>query len=148
MKKVLAILLVCFTVSFAIHAQDKAIGLKLGTSTLISGQMAMSDANRIEANLGLGWGFSSVGLSGYYEWTNPLDKLGADFSWFYGGGVDLSIGSGYLNLGVGAIVGLEYNLESVTNIPLQLTLDATPTLNIIGRSRFGSDVCIGIRYKF
>lgn len=147
MKKVLAILLVCFAVATAVNAQDKAIGLKLGSGVQISGQMAMGDANRLEANLSfLGGG---LGLSGYYQWVNELPALGDAWKWYYGGGAGLWLGSGYFGLGVGGQAGLEFDLQSVVpSLPIQLTIDATPTLNIIGGFGFGVGGGLGIRYRF
>jgi hypothetical protein len=146
MKKVLAILLVCFAVATAVNAQDKAIGLKLGNGFEISGQMAMGDANRIEANLSF---LGGLGLSGYYQWVKDLPALGKDWKWFYGGGADIALGSGYFDLGVGGQAGLEFDLQSVIpSLPLQLTIDATPTINIIGGFSFGVGGGLGIRYRF
>lgn len=146
MKKVLAILLVCFAVATAVNAQDKAVGLKLGTGVQISGQMAMGDANRIEANLSFIGG--GLGLSGYYQWVNELPALGDAWKWYYGGGAGLWLGGGF-GLGVGGIAGLEFDLQSVVpSLPIQLTLDATPTINIIGGFGFGVGGGLGIRYRF
>ena len=147
MKKVIAFLLVCFAVTTAMKAQDKAIGLKLGNGVEISGQMAMGDANRIEANLGFTGG--GLGLNGYYQWVNDFPKLGAAWKWYYGGGASIWLGSGYFNLGVGGQAGLEFDLQSVVpSLPLQLTLDATPTINIIGGFGFGIGGGLGVRYRF
>jgi hypothetical protein len=146
MKKVLAILLVCFAVATAVNAQEKAIGLKLGNGVEISGQMAMGDANRIEANLSF---MGGLGLSGYYQWVNDLPALGDAWKWYYGGGAGIALGSGYFGLGVGGIAGLEFDLQSVVpSLPLQLTIDATPTINIIGGFGFGVGGGLGIRYRF
>jgi len=147
MKKVLAILLVCFAVAAAVNAQDKAIGLKLGNGVEISGQMAMGDANRVEANLGFYGG--GLGINGYYQWVNDFSKLGPAWKWYYGGGARLLLYSGYFGLGIGGQAGLEFDLQSVVpSLPLQLTLDATPTINIIGGFGFGIGGGLGIRYRF
>lgn len=147
MKKVLAILLVCFAVSAAVNAQDKAIGLKLGSyGAQISGQMAMGDANRIEANLSFAGG--GLGINGYYQWVNELPALGDAWKWYYGGGAGIWLGGGF-GLGVGGQAGLEFDLQSVVpSLPIQLTLDALPTINIIGGFNFGIGGGLGIRYRF
>jgi hypothetical protein len=147
MKKVLAILLVCFAVAAAVNAQDKSIGLKLGSyGAQISGQMAMGDANRIEANLSFNGG---IGLNGYYQWVKDLPALGDAWKWYYGGGAGIALGSGYFGLGVGGQAGIEFDLQSVVpSLPLQLSLDATPTINIIGGFGFGVAGGLGVRYRF
>jgi len=148
MKKVITILLVCFAVATAVNAQDKAIGLKLGSyGAQVSGQMAMGDANRIEANLSfLGGG---LGLNGYYQWVNDFPKLGDAWKWYYGGGAGIWLGSGYFGLGISGQAGLEFDLQSVVpSLPLQLSIDATPTLNIIGGFGFGVSGGLGVRYRF
>ncbi len=147
MKKVLAILLVCFAVATAVNAQDKAIGLKLGNGVEISGQMAMGDVNRIEANLGFQAG--GLGINGYYQWVNDFTKLGDAWKWYYGGGARLWMGSGYFGLGVGGQAGIEFDLQSVVpSLPLQLTIDACPTINIIGGFGFSIPGGLGVRYRF
>ena len=148
MKKVLAILLVCFAVATAVNAQDKAIGLKFGNYGVeVSGQMAMGDANRIEANLGFVGGLN---LSGYYQWVKELPALGDAWKWYYGGGAQLGIGSSF-NLGVGGQAGLEFDLQSVVpSLPLQLAIDAIPTINLIRgyHSFFEIDGGLAVRYRF
>jgi len=147
MKKVLAILLVCFAVAAAVNAQEKTIGLKLGNGIEISGQMAMGDANRAEANLGFYAG--GLGINGYYQWVKDFPKLGDAWKWYYGGGARLLLGSGYFGLGVGGQAGIEFDLQSVVpSLPLQLTIDACPTINIIGGFGFSIPGGLGVRYRF
>lgn len=147
MKKVLAILLVCFAVAATVNAQDKAIGLKLGSyGAQISGQMAMGDANRVEANLSFNGG---IGLNGYYQWVKDLPALGDAWKWYYGAGAGLALGSGYFGFGVGGQAGIEFDLQSVVpSLPLQLAIDATPTINLIGGFGFGVSGGLGVRYRF
>jgi hypothetical protein len=147
MKKVLAILLVCFAVAAAVNAQDKAIGLKLGNGVEISGQMAMGDANRVEANLGFMYG--GLGINGYYQWVKDFSKLGDAWKWYYGAGARIGLGSGYFGLGVGGQAGIEFDLQSVVpSLPVQLTIDACPTINIIGGFGFSIPGGLGVRYRF
>jgi len=149
MKKVLAILLVCFAVSTTINAQDKAIGLKFGSyGAEISGQMAMGDANRIEANLGFLYG--GLSINGYYQWVKDLPALGDAWKWYYGAGARIGLGSGgYFGLGVAGQAGLEFDLQSVVpSLPLQLSIDATPTINFIGGFGIHPYGGFGIRYRF
>lgn len=145
MKKILASLFFCFVLASAMDAQDKALGLKLGNGAQISGQLELGDANRFEANLGLGNRFNYLGVNGYYQWLKDLPQLGSDFKWYYGLGADLGIGNGYFGLGVGGQIGIEYKFP---DIPLQLSLDATPTLNLTGRMFLWSGGGVGVRYTF
>ena len=149
MKKVLAILLVCLAVATAVNAQDKAIGLRGGNVFAVTGQMAMGDANRIEANLG--YMYRGININGYYQWVKDFPKLGDAWKWYYGAGARLGLGSGYYSfgLGVGGQAGLEFDLQSVVpSLPLQLTLDACPTINIIPGFGFSISGGLGVRYRF
>lgn len=145
MKKILVIVVMCLSLSAASFAQDKAIGLKLGTGAELSGQLKQGDANRIEANLGLAGNFSYLGANGYYQWLKELPQLGEDFNWFYGAGASLGIGSGFFDIGVGAQLGLEYKFPE---IPLQLSIDVTPTINVVGGFGFYIGSGLGVRYTF
>lgn len=145
-----------------LKAQDggKAIGLRLGGGNVsgaeISYQHGLSEANRLEANLG--WNNNSAvdafKLTGLYEWTKDLSDLGPGFSWYYGVGAGLGYidwggingeGSDALIISAEGIVGLEYRFE----VPLQLTLDINPGFNLVGGfDDLDLDLALGVRYLF
>lgn len=159
MKKLLlvAITFIGFsTVSNAQDISDNAIGLRLGGSNAygaeISYQHALSDANRLEFDLG--WRndnyYNAFKLAGLYQWVFPLD---GSFNWYAGAGAGVSSFSGRKTLNgtndtgffVAGDIGIEYNFE----IPLQLSLDFRPE---IGNNDFTDntvfDIALGIRYQF
>ena len=144
MKKVGILLWMCLAVALSSHAQDKAIGLKIGNGLSVSGQMKLGGDHRVEANIGQLAGFGSFGVSGYYQVCKPLDQLFSGCKWFYGIGADVYSASD-LNLGVGGQVGLEYVFPE---IPLQLTLDLVPTINILGGFGLQGHGGVGVRYVF
>ncbi|MDR1584934.1 MAG: hypothetical protein LBS07_01995 [Prevotellaceae bacterium] len=152
MKKVFLTLAFVATGIFgAINAQDNAIGLRLGYGGEVSYQRILSDANRLELDLGLnvGYGFN---LNGVYQWTWDLSQLATGFNWYAGVGAGLGYwdgrngGNSYLNVGVLGQVGIEYNF----NIPLQLSLDYRPGFYFLGSDPtfWGDGVALGVRYKF
>lgn len=144
------------TISNAQDISDHAIGLRLGDSdglgAEISYQHALSDNNRIEADLGWrnGNDYDAFKLTGIYQWVMPLD---GDFNWYtgVGGGIasfdgkDDFDGESETALFVAGDIGIEYNF----GIPLQISLDFRPELG------FGDftddldfDIALGLRYRF
>jgi len=145
--------------SYSLSAQevsDHTIGLRLGTNrgfgTEISYQMKLSSENRAEFNLG--WRssneMSAMKLNGLYQWVWPLDQ---GFNWYagVGGGLgtysnnSINSSSGTFLFAAGDI-GIEYNFD----IPLQASLDLRPEIGGNGyfENSFGTDIALGIRYKF
>lgn len=155
MKKLRVILIALFAmVVLSTQAQD-AIGLRFaggnGSSAEISYQKGMSDANRLQLDLGLNLGssYTGLGLTGTYQWTFGLadvDGLG----WFVGPGATASLWSykdadNYFNIGLGGIIGIDYEFEA---IPIQLSLDIRPMFNVIGYNGLYWDGALAIRYVF
>jgi hypothetical protein len=157
MKKLIVTALVLIGSGFTAQSQEiskNVLGLRLGDNngfgTEISYQRGLSDNNRIEANLG--WrnnkSISAFKLTGIYQWVWEIDN---NFNWYAGAGAGLgswsnsdSNGSFVYILGN---VGIEYNFEEV---PIQLSLDYRPEFGGHGyfNNNYGSDIAIGIRYKF
>ena len=143
--------------SYSLSAQevsDHTIGLRLGSNrgfgTEISYQMKLSSENRAEFNLG--WRssneVSAMKLNGLYQWVWPLDQ---GFNWYagVGGGLgtysNINSSSGMFLFASGDI-GIEYNFD----FPLQASLDLRPEIGGNGyfENSFGTDIALGIRYKF
>ena len=147
MKKVIFSIVFALGLAGVANAQvsANAIGLRFGGgNTEISFQHALSDANRIEADLGFwyGGGFS---LNGVYQWTFDLSALAPGFNWYVGPGAALSVFDSNINVGIGGQIGIEYNFE----IPIQLSLDYRPTFYLLDNWGFVSnDVALSIRYRF
>lgn len=157
MKKLIVTALVLIGSGFTAQSQEiskNVLGLRLGDNngfgTEISYQRGLSDNNRIEANLG--WrnnhNVSALKLTGIYQWVWEIDN---NFNWYAGAGAGLGSWSNSDSNGsfvyISGNVGIEYNFEEV---PIQLSLDYRPEFGGHGyfNNNYGSDIALGIRYKF
>ena len=155
-------LLVCSLFLFGINAvlaqniSDHTVGLRLGSNkgfgTEISYQMKLNSENRAEFNLG--WrtsnNVSAMKLNGLYQWVWPLEQ---GFNWYAGVGGGLGTysnsninGSSGTFIFAAGDIGIEYNFD----FPLQASLDLRPEIGGNGyfENSFGTDIALGIRYKF
>ena len=157
MKKIILLAIMLIRLTFDAQAQDiskNALGLRLAinddNASEVSYQRGLSDINRME--LDLGWGSDAFKLSGIYQWVWNID---GDFNWYagVGGGLgswsttDSAVNdSGTFVFAVGDI-GIEYNFKEA---PIQLSLDFRPEFGGNGyyKNNYGSDVALGIRYRF
>ena len=161
MKKIILSAFMLIGLTFAAQAQDiskNALGLRLGSNDGFGGEVSyqrgMSDINRLE--LDLGWRNSkdvdAFKLAGIYQWVWNID---GDFNWYAGVGGGLGSwstnnsavkDSGTFIFAAGDI-GIEYNFEEA---PIQLSLDFRPEFGGNGyyKNNYGSDVALGVRYKF
>ena len=144
---------------YSISAQDisdHTIGVRLGSNrgfgTEVSYQMKLNSENRAEFNLGwrTGNNVSAIKVNGLYQWIWPLEQ---GFNWYAGVGGGLgSFSNNNTNGNSGAFVfaagdiGIEYNFD----FPLQASLDLRPEIGGNGyfENSFGTDIALGIRYKF
>lgn len=161
MKKIILSAFMLMGLAFSSQAQDiskNALGLRLGSNDGFGGEISyqrkLSRENRLEADLG--WrnsnSVSAIKVVGLYQWVWELDK---GFNWYAGAGAGLgswSTDSKYNNDSgsfalIAGDVGIEYNFDQV---PIQLSLDYRPEfyLNNGYRKDLGSDIALGIRYKF
>lgn len=154
MKKVLLGLVLLFgAVNFSsAQVNPHAIGIRGGYGWELSYQHGMGPANRLEFDLGLGnYGFD---LTGAYHWDwNIVSGL----NWFVGPGATVGFwgggnkvngynGNGYLNLGVGGQIGLEFDFKKI-GAPILLSLDSRPMWNFNGyNGGFGWGADFGVRY--
>jgi hypothetical protein len=144
MNKLLALYILTAIITTSATAQDKAynnaIGVRLGPSTPVikSGitfQHFMANNKAIEGIVSFGDGLALCGL---YEIHKPL--VAENLNWFigFGGYVGFSKKNSYI--GGAGIVGLSYDFNS-QNLPLNISLDWKPELNIIEKVGFeGSGV--------
>jgi hypothetical protein len=122
-----------------------AIGIRLGPSVPaiksgITVKHFMND-NAIEGIVSFGNGIAICGL---YEIHKPLatDNL----KWFTGFGAYAGFTSNTSNIGAAGIVGLDYKFDA---LPLNISLDWKPELNIITRVGFeASTVGFSARFTF
>lgn len=158
MKKLLlsATILFGLLTANAQNISENALGLRLGSNngfgSEISYQRKLASNNRLEVDLG--WRSSSkisaTKLTGLYQWIWNIDQ---GFNWYagVGGGLgnwstdDSTNKSGTFLYAAGDI-GIEYNFD----FPLQISLDLRPEIGGHGyyENNFGTDLALGLRYKF
>lgn len=150
MKKLLLLFLVPFSFSLTTKAQDEstyknAIGVRLGSSipAIKSGitYKHFIGNNALEGILSFGDG---VGICGLYEIHKPLAT--ENLQWLIGFGGYVAFNNSGSNVGAAGIIGLDYKFA---NIPLNLTVDWKPELNIITKVGFeASGVGFSARFTF
>ena len=139
------ILLIAFTSNAQVY--KTAVGLRLGPNTPavsagITGKYFLNEKAAVEAILGVNNGLSICGL---YEIHFPINAV-KNLQWFAGAGAYVSFRSGSSNLGAAGIIGLDYKFEE---IPLNISLDWKPELNIISKIGFeSSGLGFSARYTF
>lgn len=142
--------------AFQSNAQDNLIGIRGGWYSGITFQHYLSESKAVEGLLQFARG--GINITGLYELHEPIS--GADgFGFYYGAGAHLGIyqenrynlfgdrysGSGAV-IGIDGIAGVEYIFDQ---IPLQLSLDYKPALNIGGGDIWlFHDTALGIRIYF
>ena len=165
MKKLFIGSLFIFFASLTAQSQvsPHAIGVRLGASNYGSGgeisyQHGLGDANRLEFDLGWrqnrrsGNDYSRLGITGIYHWCFNITS---GLNWFVGPGAQLGFYDDRngpeddgLSIGVGAQLGLDYNLED-KGAPLLIGLDIRPMFDFIGYfDGFGYGLALSIRYLF
>jgi hypothetical protein len=123
-----------------------AVGIRLGPSVPavksgITFKHFMANNKALEGILSFGDGFTLCGL---YEIHKPI--AAENLQWFIGFGAYAGVANKITNVGAAGIVGLDYHFG---NIPLNLSLDWKPELNIISKVGFeGSTVGLSVRYAF
>lgn len=149
-------LLICLILvsSGLVQAQEyrTGLGLRGGFSSGLTIKHFVSGSNAIEGILGTHYrGFLLTGL--YEKHTGAFDVSG--MKWFYGGGVHLGVYDGYYAhnwfddnnshavMGIDGIIGLEYKIQE---IPISISLDLKPALNLIGYTGFYMDFALSLRY--
>ncbi len=139
-------------------AQDNGIGLRFGGGTISGAEVTFQTplwGQRLEADLG--WGgnskWSYVNVTGLYQWVFPIEH---GFKWYIGLGPtvgnwvyrvddDDKPNAGF-GIGLALNGGAEYNFPE---IPLQVSLDTRPTLNMIDVGDNGwFGLAASVRYKF
>jgi hypothetical protein len=154
MKKVLSIAVLFFALTIAVKAQDykTSLGIRAGYPYGITVKHFLSEKNAIEGILASRWGgFVVTGLYENEHWTGEYPG----FNWFWGMGAHIGFwdNTPYFNsvnmttvIGADAILGLEYTFDE---IPLNLSLDLLPSINLIGNYSWnGINGGLSIRYVF
>lgn len=144
---------------FSQNISKNALGLRLGSNDGFGGEISyqrkLSSDNRLELDLGFrnSNDVNAFKVAGLYQWVMPIEK---NFNWYVGVGGGLGSwsynknqykDSGTFFFAAGDI-GIEYNFD----IPLQISLDFRPELyantNGYRTNNFGSDIGLGLRYRF
>jgi hypothetical protein len=156
MKKAILSLFIAIAIASTANAQDykTALGVRLSSSNAyvnnsISFKHFISEKAAIEALFSFG---DPLALGALFELHKPLAPEG--LSWYYGAGGYLAFAKKYdavkqkevtdPNFGAQGVVGLDYKF---TNIPLNLSLDWKPELNLVSDINF-EPAAIGFTARF
>lgn len=150
--------LVAMVATTATKAQDykTAAGVRFGASNGITLKHFIKDDAALEGILAFRYrGFNFTGL--YEKHFSSAFKVNR-LNWYVGAGGNIGIidrdryrwydekdeGTAVL-LGIDGIIGIEYNFEEV---PLNVSLDWKPMINLTGVYFWGDEVGLSIRYTF
>jgi hypothetical protein len=153
MRKLLLTIFICsgFAIT-SLQAQDGAPDYKLGLgirfsnssptlSNSVSVKYFFNEKNAVDALISFGG--SRFGIGGLYEIHTPLNAT-AGLKWYYGAGGYVGFQDHDTYLGPTGVIGLDYKFQ---NIPLNLSLDWKPELDIIPRINFVPDA-FGLTARF
>ena len=150
MKRAIILLVAVILFSISSKAQNggsyhTALGVRLGSSVpAIKNGVTLKHffgKNAIEAILSFGDG---TALCGLYEVHKPITT--ENLKWFIGAGGYISWNNATNNFGAAGIIGLDYKFPV---IPLNLTLDWKPELNLVSKIGFeASGVGFSARFTF
>lgn len=155
MKKII-IAIVFFAMVGYSYAQPRAIGGRLGGDLEFSYQHGLG-SNMLDCTAGLGIGPNhfTINATVVYDWVFNIQ---GGWNWYVGPGLGLGFGVYNrmdatpkipLRLSVGGQIGVEYQF----GIPLNISLDYRPMLNVFGFANgydYGSffGIALGLRYRF
>lgn len=139
------------------QAYNTGVGLRLGSSNGLSVKHFIKEDVALEGILHTRWrGLLITGLYEVHKDIPDAEGLG----WFYGGGAHIGSwnnGSGnpywadsnYRGstiFGIDGIIGMDYVFD---NVPINLSLDFKPVLNLVNGGGFwGDEFALSIRYVF
>lgn len=174
MKKIFTTLVILAAFATVSFAQPRAIGGRVGSYTEFSYQHSITDGMYVDLTAGIAnfwnsWG--ALDVTAAFDWTFNIKGI---WNWFVGpvAGVGFGYGSNYryysnkgyydtyyyynepympFRLNIGGQIGFEWQF----GIPLNLTVDWRPTMNVLGFMNphypkwsglynFG----VGLRYRF
>ena len=156
MKRIIFVSLFTTAIAFAASSQSykTAVGVRLSSSAAmvnnsISLKHFLNERSAIEALFSFG---DPLALAGLYEVHRPFSTEG--LQWFYGGGGYIGFVKTWnpaknqnetdVNFGAQGVIGLDYKFA---NIPLNLSLDWKPELNLISDINF-EPAAIGFTVRF
>lgn len=156
MKRRIIIVFMLAVLSLASYGQDyrTSLGLRAGLPYGLTVKHFLNKHNALEGVLAARWqGFIVTGLYENEHQTGQYPGL----NWFWGFGGHIGFWGADENpnleptysgsvIGADAILGIEYTFDE---IPLNLSLDLLPSVNLIGHTGWGGiNGAISIRYVF
>src|ERR1700712_750316 len=139
-KLLLTLFVICLFFATSLHAQDYKVGLGIRfsdasptLSNSVSVKYFLNESNAIDGLISFGG--SRFGIGGLYEIHAPINAT-PGLKWYYGAGGYVGFQNHDTYLGPTGVVGLDYKFQ---NIPLNLSLDWKPELDIIPRINFVPD---------
>jgi hypothetical protein len=132
--------------SFTSKAQDykTALGVRLSSdqamvNNSISLKHFLNERSAIEVLLSFS---DPLAIGALYEIHKPFTATGG-LKWYYGGGAYVGFGNS-ANFGAQGVLGLDYKFS---NIPLNLSLDWKPELNLVSDINF-EPAAVGFTVRF
>lgn len=159
-KSLFALLFACVAFAGTVSAQSykTGLGVRLSPSNAyvnnsITLKHFLNESKAIEALVSFGDPFA---IGALYEVHKPFSSDGQGLQWFYGAGAYLAFVKSYnpntmknetdANFGGQGIIGLDYKF---TNLPLNLSLDWKPELNLVTDIAFeASTIGLSARFTF
>ena len=147
MKKILiALTLIAGVTSFQYASAQEyksALGIRLSSNPPVVGngitfKYFLNEKAALEGILAFN---DPVAIGGLFEIHNPVGTPG--LQWFYGAGAYVGFNT-VANLGAQGIIGLDYKFQ---NIPINISLDWKPELNLIEEVSFEAGA-IGFSVRF
>jgi opacity protein-like surface antigen len=156
MKKLFLVIVLAVIFASSSQAQDykTSLGLRAGLPVGITVKHFLSDTYALEGIFASRWGgFLVTGLYEIEHWTGQYPGL----NWYWGFGAHLGTWQAGYNpninatftgavIGIDGIIGLEYTFDE---LPLNLSLDLLPSINLVGYTGWGGiNGALSIRYVF
>jgi hypothetical protein len=158
MKKIISVSLflaaIVFTTGVSAQSYKTGVGVRLSSSQAmvnnsISLKHFLNERSAIEALFSFG---DPLAIGALYEVHKPFSTEG--LQWFYGGGGYLGFVKSWnpnknrnetdVNVGAQGVIGLDYKF---TNLPLNLSLDWKPELNLVSDINF-EPAAVGFTARF
>ncbi len=146
MKKLLGLLAFLAVTITTTNAQnyDWAIGTRIGgTMSGVSVKHFISPLDAVEAIIAIPYknGFNLTGL-----YQRHISVIQEGFQFYYGAGAHIGALNDKFLLGIDGVIGLEYK---VPTIPLALSIDYKPMLDVVSDTKFRlDDFGLGIKVAF
>ena len=150
MRKSLISLFTVFLITTAVFGQNSGIGIGLSTDGL-TGKYWMNGTNAVAVH----WNFGSTLTADYlFDMPDLLKITDNDTPVYYGAGVTLGTHEELnddlekttkFDFGVRGVIGISYYLSSY---PVDIFIENTPTLKLLGGGGLSFPGSFGIRYFF